>query len=388
MEVASLVPPPEERQKVENLKNTSIKSRFELKNKLFPYKGNPEKDFADPPPPAPVEIKPEKTDKKKQLMQELKEEGTKELKLANNSKVVIPTKDTNLPGENSTKRGSVKDKPAVEVEKLYKSEMPKNNPADRLPPGFLQSMPVKNQPDNKQKTMKKKSTKKKGSGKKKSLKDEAAATGSKAKEDSMLKENKSNRESVGGNNSKEAKAADNSKSGSNKSRKEMSKIEQEEKDEEMQNRINKLKNSKDSNKKVVVLKFFFISLFIIALYTGLFVWIFVLVKNQRKIISIVYNIGTLANNIKLSVLVFAENIALCDYYSAAQPSVTTFYKNTGEVLYDKMHSQSYLYGNYLSQDIREFPPGYSSFEETFRSIVLVSACSNYLSPKRSIRSLC
>ena len=320
-------------------------------------------------------------------MQELKEEGTKELKLANTSKVVVPTKDTNLPGENSTKRASVKDKPAVEVEKLYKSEMP-NNQTYKLPPGFLESAPpAKKEAEGKQKTMKKKSTKKKGSGKKKTLKEEPGATGSKVKEDSMLKENKSNRESVGGNNSKEAKAGDNSKSGSNKSRKEMSKIEQEEKDEEMQNRINKLKNSKDSNKKVVVMKFFFISLFIIALYTGLFVWAFVLVKNQRKIVGIVYNIGTLANHIKLSVLVFAENIALCDYYSLAQPSTTAFYKTTGEALYEKMHSQSYLYGNYLSQDIREFPPGYSSFEDTFRSILLVGACANYLSPKRNIRTM-
>jgi hypothetical protein len=150
--------------------------------------------------------------------------------------------------------------------------------------------------------------------------------------------------------------------------------EEEELKEETIIRIEKLKNSKDSNKKLVVVKFTVVAMFVISLYTLILIWVYISTSNFRKILDIVYNIGSLANQIKMAFLIFTEDIA----------RKTLILNASGRSLYSDAHEQGYSIGNKLTQNIKDFPAGYSDFESYFRKLLLESVCSNYLAPVRNI----
>ena len=77
----------------------------------------------------------------------------------------------------------------------------------------------------------------------------------------------------------------------------------------MQNRINKLKSSKDSNKKIVTLKFLLTSVSIILIYSLSLIWSIINKSSSGTIVEIAYNLCRISYGIKISDFLFFEIIS-------------------------------------------------------------------------------
>lgn len=161
----------------------------------------------------------------------------------------------------------------------------------------------------------------------------------------------------------------------NRSKNKLSDQEIEAHEEEINNRINKLKNSKDSNKKLVFLQFVIISFLLIMIYTASLIWVYVSVDRSKSIVNMAYTLGALSVQIKMAHLVFSENLA----------RQMTILAPDGGSLYAQAHSDGYLLGNQLTQNFQNFPAGYSDFQDYLKALLLQGVCSNYLAPVKSIK---
>lgn len=164
----------------------------------------------------------------------------------------------------------------------------------------------------------------------------------------------------------------------NRSRNKLSDLEIEAQEEEINNRINKLKNSKDSNKKLVFAQFVIISFFLIMLYTASLIWTFVSIDRSKSIVNLAYTLGALSVQIKMAYLVFSEDLAR---------QTTIMIPNTNDSLYAQVHLEGYALGNQLTQNFQKFPSGYSNLQDYLKALLLQGVCLNYLKPSRNISNL-
>lgn len=150
---------------------------------------------------------------------------------------------------------------------------------------------------------------------------------------------------------------------------------QEERDEEIQNRISKLKNSKDSNKNFVIVKFILSALTCIALAVLSFIWTPLYFSDSSTMLDILSRIAQQNLAIKMSFLLFAEELTR----RARLPLPAS-----GSDLFDSLHDLSYRNGNYLQLQVNRFPMGFSVFQGEFRTLLLTDVCSAYLKPVKGI----
>jgi hypothetical protein len=160
-----------------------------------------------------------------------------------------------------------------------------------------------------------------------------------------------------------------------RSRNKLSDLEIEAREEEINNRINKLKNSKDSNKKLVFLQFVIISFLLIMIYTANLIWTYVYVDRSKSIVNMAYTLGALSVQIKMAYLIFSENLAR---------QMTIYIPSTTNSLYAQAHIEGYALGNQLTQNFQNFPTGYSSLQDYLKALLLQGVCTNYLAPVKSI----
>lgn len=183
---------------------------------------------------------------------------------------------------------------------------------------------------------------------------------------------------------KEVKSAKDSSMGKdstktpNRSKNKMSDQELEAHEEEINNRINKLKNSKDSNKKLVFAQFVIISFLLIMIYTSSLIWTFVSVDRSKSIVNLAYTLGALSVQVKMAYLIFSENLAR---------QITINIPNTADSMYAQAHLDGYSLGNQLTQNFQNFPAGYSGLQDYLKALLLQGVCTNYLSPSRGISTL-
>jgi len=345
-EEAGLTKPPEERNIVSLLADSSTRREFEFKNKLHPQSAREaERRFSRE-----VELSPltyEMSTTTRAIMMEVnntKRELKSSNKLDNASMDLLGGNPPLQKDFDSTKKGSHRNS-EVEVEKTA------------LPD--LGAKSTQNNANNKKQK------------KKKVEKSKAMASALNEKEADPEKDNL-----------KEVKPEASPQkiqgpSGRLKLDRKLQKQESEELKEEVQNRIDKLKNSKDSNKKLVIVKFVLIAIMISGLYTLSLLWMYLISISFRSMLDVVFNIGSMAAQIKMVYLLFTEDLA----------RRTLLTNSAGRSLYAEAHELGYYLGNQITSNIKNFPSGYSNFETYFKKLQLESVCSNFLQPTKGISKL-
>lgn len=215
---------------------------------------------------------------------------------------------------------------------------------------------------------------KKKKGNKKRVKVDPPKTEELVKQQSEVKDKDKDKDAKSDRDSKGEK--DNSKL-SKKSKKALE-AEMEALEEETNNRINKLKNSKDSNKKLVFAQFFVVSFLLIMIYTAALLWTYFMIDYNKRIVNLAYTLGALSVQIKMSWLIFSENLAR---------QMTLLVPNTNDSLYALVHQRGYSLGNELTQNIQNFPPGFAEYQDYLKALLLQGVCQNFLKPNRGIGNL-
>lgn len=177
---------------------------------------------------------------------------------------------------------------------------------------------------------------------------------------------------------RESKSEHNTSKTPGRSIKKLSDFDLEAHEEEINNRINKLKNSKDSNKKIVVVQFCIVSTFLIMIYTGSLLWAYISAENNKKFIKLAYALGSISVQIKMAFLIFSENLAR---------QQTIMVPGTSNSLYAQAHIRGYTLGNDLTTNIQDFPAGFSAYQDYLKALLLQSVCKNYLEPKKNIGTI-
>jgi len=151
-------------------------------------------------------------------------------------------------------------------------------------------------------------------------------------------------------------------------------VDEEELPEEVDERIRKLKNSKDSSKKIVILKYLGVALFLLTMYTGSTLWIYYSVVGEKNMLDVIQLIAYQSFSTRMLYFLFLENLNR-GYLILDQ---------TGKNLFAKLHDELYELSPRVDDVLSSTPSTFGDFEDNFRKVYYQSVCTYYLQPKLNI----